>query len=149
MTGGEGEDTAARRLLRFIVVGAAATASSLIAFQAARNAGASPFAAVAVRLLAALPILYLGYSRWMLADTLTTDQERLGPIAAEARMLLRVALAVCASIVVKLLLDPILIRLCVGAWGAAAAPAVPLVADMTYGPAANYLVLHRKGRAGQ
>lgn len=130
------------RPLRFAVVGAAAVGASLAAFAIARHLGARGVAPTAIRLLVSLPILYIGYSRWMLADVLAADRARVGVRGAELRMVARIASAIAASSAAKLLIEPWLVadleRRGAHAW----VDLAPLAGDLVYGPGLAYAVLH-------
>ena len=132
----------APRPVRFALVGAAAVAASLAAFAIARHLGARGVTPTAIRLLVALPILYVGYSRWMLADVLAADRARVGARSAELRMIARVASAVAASSLAKLFIEPWLVadleRRGAHAW----IDLAPLAGDLVYGPGLAYAVLH-------
>ena len=75
-----------RRRVAFAITGAIAVALSTSVFTFALIAGASPHAATVLRLVISLPILYVGYSRYMLGDTLRTDRAALGRSAAELQL---------------------------------------------------------------
>lgn len=131
----------APRSVRFALVGAAAVAASLAAFVIARHLGARGVTPTAIRLLVALPILYVGYSRWMLADVLAADRARVGARGAELRMIARVASAIAASSLAKLFIEPWLVtdleRRGAHAW----VDLAPLAGDLVYGPGLAYAVL--------
>lgn len=130
------------RPLRFAAVGAAAVVASLAAFAIARHLGASGVAPTAIRLLVSLPILYVGYSRWMLADVLAADRARVGGRGAELRMIARVASAVGASSLAKLAIEPWLVADLERRGAAAWIDLAPLAGDLVYGPGLAYAVLH-------
>jgi hypothetical protein len=133
--------TRAGRPVRFAVTGAVATVASLVAFAAARRLGADGVLPTVFRLAISLPILYLGYSRWMLAHDLAADRARVGRGGAELRMALRIAGAVAASSLAKLIIEPWLVadleRRGAGAW----VDLAPLAGDLVYGPGLAYAVL--------
>ena len=130
------------RPLRFAVVGAAAVTASLAAFAIARHLGAAGVAPTAIRLLVSLPILYIGYSRWMLIDVLTADRARVGVRGAELRMIARVASAVAASSLAKLAIEPWLVADLERRGAVAWVDLAPLAGDLVYGPGMAYAVLH-------
>ncbi len=125
----------------FVVTGTVATVLSLAVFACSLHAGAAPHAATVLRLLVSLPILYAGYSRFVLADTLAVDRAEHGTARAEARMIVRVASAVGAGMILKLAIEPALTTWLGLNGGALAASVAPLVGDLGYGPLATYVVL--------
>ncbi len=129
------------RPVRFAITGAIAMVASLVGFTLARQAGAAGLTPTVVRLAVSVPILYLGYSRWVLVDLLAHDRVQAGPATAELRMILRVSAAVVVSSLAKLLIEPWLVaaltRHGAGAWVAL----TPLAGDLVYGPLLGYLVL--------
>jgi hypothetical protein len=125
----------------FILVGAIATPLSTAVFALALWAGASPHLATVLRLCVTLPVLYVGYSRFMLVDAFVADRAALGRARAELRMVGRVASAVGASNLLKLVIEPLLTTWLVAHHGTAAASFAPLVGDLGYGPLATYTVL--------
>lgn len=130
------------RPMRFAIVGGVAVAASLAAFAIARHLGAAGVAPTAIRLLVALPLLYLGYSRWMLVDVLDADRARVGAGGAEVRMIGRVASAIAASSLAKLAIEPWLVADLERRGAAAWADLAPLAGDLVYGPGLAYAVLH-------
>jgi putative flippase GtrA len=134
------------RARRFALVGAAAAALSIALFAVALALGVPAQLATALRLAVALPILYLGYARWVLADLRAADRARHGRAAAELRMLLRVAAAVGTSAALKLALEPQLALWLAARVSPAAAAAAPLAGELGYGPLASYLVLTARRR---
>jgi putative flippase GtrA len=139
--------------VRFVIVGLVATALSVVVYRAAFLAGTSPLGATALRMGVFLPCVYLGYSRWMLDGTFRDERVALGPWGAERRMMARVAASVGASTLLKIVLEPRIATALAGRFGREAATLSPLLADLGYGPAANYLVLawssRRRPRAGR
>jgi hypothetical protein len=129
------------RPVRFAIVGAAAMSASLAVFTIARHLGAGGVAPTAIRLLVALPILYLGYSRWMMSDVLAADRARVGARGAEWRMILRVASAVAASSAAKMLIEPWLVADLERRGAAEWIGLAPLAGDLVYGPGLAYAVL--------
>jgi poly-gamma-glutamate capsule biosynthesis protein CapA/YwtB (metallophosphatase superfamily) len=137
----EGHGPAARRGGRFVAVGVAASLASLAVQQGALAVTQAPVVVTALRLGALLPLVYLGYSRYVLADVLAGERARVGAATTELRMLARVASSLGASIAAKLLLEPIVTGLLLRAHGPRAAGLSVLLADFTYGPLVNYVVL--------
>ena len=129
-----------RRRVAFAITNTAAMTISIAMFSCAITAGASPHAATLLRLATALPILYVGYSRYMLADSLVADRTQLGRGQAELRMLLRVGIAIGASIGLKLAIEPLLTGWLLA--NTSHATIAPLVGDLCYGPLATYLLLN-------
>jgi hypothetical protein len=125
----------------FILIGAIATPLSTAVFALALWAGAAPLLATVLRLCVTLPVLYVGYSRFMLVATFVADRAALGRARAELRMLGRVASAVAASNLLKLVIEPLLTTWLVAHYGTAAATLAPLAGDLGYGPLATYTVL--------
>jgi hypothetical protein len=138
---GRGARLLALRPVRFAVVGACAVSASLAVFVITRQLGATGVVPTALRLLVALPILYAGYSRWMLRDLLDADRARRGPRIAELRMVARVGAAVAASTVAKLVIEPWLVADLERRGAAAWADLAPLAGDLVYGPGLAYAVL--------
>ncbi len=134
------------RARRFAIVGGVAAAISIVVFLVLIEAGVAPALATVLRLAVALPLLYAGYSRWMLADTLAAERATFGPARAEARMLARIAGAVGASALAKLIIEPVLTAWLMARMGPAAARWSPLVGELGYGPLANWLVLTTTAR---
>ncbi len=135
-------ELSASRPLRFAVVGGIAVVASLAAFAISRRLGATGAAPTAIRLLVSIPILYVGYSRWMLADLLASDRVRVGERGAEVRMIARVASAVAASSLAKLAIEPWLVADLERRGAAAWVDLAPLAGDLVYGPGLAYAVLH-------
>jgi hypothetical protein len=131
-----------RRRIAFMITGAIAMVLSIAMFTLALAAGFSPYLATVLRLCTALPILYVGYSRYMLVDALHADRAALGRPRAELRMLLRVAVAIATSVVLKLTIEPVLATWLIAHAGHAGATLAPLAGDLFYGPLATYLVLN-------
>ena len=130
------------RPLRFALTGAIAVVASLATAAFARRLGAGGLAPTALRLAVALPILYAGYSRWMLVDQLHADRARVGRRGAELRMLARVAGAVAASSLAKLAIEPWLVADLARRGATAWIDLAPLAGDLVYGPGLAYAVLH-------
>lgn len=125
---------------RFIIVGVTAFGISLLFFMAALK-GTSAAVASLIRIAVLLPVLYAGYSRWVLRDLMIHERQTHGVLRAEGRMAARVGASVGASIAVKLLLEPKVAASIADLWGSKRAFISPILADFVYGPAANYLVL--------
>lgn len=138
-----------RRRVAFTITGGIAMALSIAMFACALAAGASPSMATLLRLAIALPILYVGYSRYMLVDALRADRTALGRSQAELRMLLRVGLAIATSMILKLVLEPVLTTWLLAQFGTGATTFAPLVGDLGYGPLATYFVLSARTSATQ
>lgn len=134
-------DFLARRPVRFAIVGGIAMLASLLTFAAARRLGGDGVLPTALRLLVSLPILYVGYSRWMLVDQLAADRTRVGRGGAEVRMLARIAAAVAASSLSKLAIEPWLVADLERRGAAAWVDLAPLAGDLVYGPGLAYAVL--------
>jgi hypothetical protein len=77
----------------------------------------------------------------MLADVLDVDRRRVGARGAELRMLGRVASAIAASSVAKLVIEPWLVADLERRGAAAWADLAPLAGDLVYGPGLAYAVL--------
>ncbi|MEO8701888.1 MAG: hypothetical protein ABI867_17720 [Kofleriaceae bacterium] len=131
-----------RRRIAFMVTGAIATGLSITMFALALAAGASPYLATVLRLAIALPVLYAGYSRYMLVEALHADRATIGRLHAELRMLLRVGVAIATSVLLKLAIEPVLATWLLAHWGHAGATLAPLAGDLFYGPLATYVVLN-------
>jgi hypothetical protein len=130
-----------KRARAFLLTGAITTPLSTIVFAFAISAGAPPHLATVLRLLVTLPILYIGYSRFMLAEAFVADRAALGRARAELRMIARVASAVGASNVLKLVIEPLLTAWLAAHYGTAVASMAPLAGDLGYGPLATYTML--------
>jgi len=142
----------ASRPARFAITGGVAMIASLAAFALARRAGADGLAPTAIRLAVSLPILYLGYSRWMFADLLAAERAHAGRGAAELRMVARVIAAIAASSLAKLALEPWLVADLVRRGADRWIELVPLAGDLVYGPGLAYVTLaigarFRRGQA--
>ena len=135
----------ARQTARFVVVGVLAFALSTVVFAAAIRLWSGPTATLA-RWLVLLPVLYVGYSRWVLAEVRAEERARLGPRPAERRMLVRVAASVGASMAAKVVLEPLGAHLLKTRLGPGGALLSPILADFLYGPLANYVVLSLASR---
>lgn len=129
-----------RRRVAFAITGTVAVALSTSVFACALIAGASPHGATFLRLAIGLPILYIGYSRYMLGDTLRADRAVLGRGAAEIQMLARVGLAIGVATGLKVAIEPLLVTMLIQ-HGDPAATLAPLIGDFGYGPLATYLIL--------
>jgi hypothetical protein len=129
------------RARAFFLTGAIATPLSTLVFALVLWLGAPPAAATVLRLCVTLPILYIGYSRFMLADALAADRAVVGRRRAELRMIARVASAVGASNILKLVIEPPLTAWLAAHAGATAASLAPLAGDLGYGPLATYTML--------
>jgi Bacterial capsule synthesis protein PGA_cap len=130
-----------RRGWRFILVGVVASLVSLVVQQLALAVTHATLVVTGLRLGVTLPFVYIGYSRYVLADVFTADRARFGAAATELRMVARVASSLGASIAAKLLLEPSITALLLRLHGTRAAGLSVLLADFTYGPLVNYLVL--------
>jgi len=128
-----------QRRVAFAVTGTVAVALSTCVFAWALTAGASPHAATFVRLAIALPILYVGYSRYMLGATLRADRATLGRGPAELQMLARVGIAIGVATGLKLAIEPLLVTVLVG--DPMTALLAPLIGDFGYGALATFLIL--------
>ncbi len=130
-----------RARVAFAITGTVAVALSTAVFACALVAGASPHGATMLRLAVSLPILYVGYSRYMLRDTLLAERETLGRGQAEIQMLARVGFAIAAAGGAKLAIEPLLVTVLVGSGHGDAAALAPLLGDFGYGPLVTYLML--------
>jgi hypothetical protein len=130
-----------RRRIAFAITGTVAVALSTSVFACALIAGASPHAATFLRLAIGLPILYIGYSRYMLGDTLRADRAALGRAGAEVQMLARVGLAIGVATGLKLAIEPLLVTMLLQYGDPGTATLAPLIGDFGYGPLATYLIL--------
>lgn len=131
-----------RRRIAFAITGAFAMAFSITMFRFALAASASPYVATLARLCVSLPILYVGYSRYMLGDVLRIEREEHGRWTAELRMLAFVAVAVTTSVLLKLAIEPVLTQFLLG-YGTGTAMLAPLAGDLVYGPLVTYVLLTR------
>lgn len=136
----------ARTSVRFMLTGAVAVVASLTTFAIARRLGADGVTPTALRLAVSLPILYIGYSRWMLVDQLHADRARVGRGGAELRMFVRVAAAIAASTVSKLIIEPWLVADLERRGAQAWVDLAPLAGDLVYGPGLGYAVLVLTGQ---
>jgi len=130
-----------RRRIAFACTNTLAITVSIAMFTCALAAGAPAYAATLLRLALAVPILYVGYSRYMLVDTLTADRRLFGRTHAEVRMLARVAGAIGTSVVLKLLVEPVLTTWITAHANHAATTLAPIAGDLVYGPLATYVLL--------
>lgn len=130
-----------RRRIAFAITGTIAVALSTSVFACALIAGASPHGATFLRLAIGLPILYIGYSRYMLGDTLRADRAALGLRGAEVQMLTRVGLAIGVATGLKLAIEPLLVTMLIQHFAPTTATLAPLIGDFGYGPLATYLIL--------
>lgn len=136
-----------RKRIAFGITGAIAATLSTAIFACAITAGAGPHAATLIRLVIALPILYVGYSRYMLGATLDADRSVLGRGPAEARMLGRVGLAIAVATGLKLAIEPLLTTMLLQSFDPSSASWSPLIGDLCYGPIATYLILRATSRS--
>ena len=136
-----------RSRIAFAVTGTVAVVLSTGAFTSALVAGASPHLATMLRLVISLPILYVGYSRYMLRDTLVADRASLGRGSAELQMLARVGMAIGVATGLKLAIEPLLVTLLLQSGDAATATLAPLIGDFGYGPLATYVILRATSRS--
>jgi putative flippase GtrA len=132
-----------RKRIAFAITGAISVTLSLAMFRIALAAGASPHVATLARLALAMPILYIGYSRYMLGDALHADRAAHGRWAAELRMIAFVAVAIATSVLLKLAIEPVLTKVLLASGGHGTAMFAPLAGDLVYGPLATYLLLTR------
>lgn len=130
-----------RARIAFSLTSGVAAALSTAVFSCVLVAGASPHAATLLRLAISLPILYVGYSRYMLAPTLHADRAALGRGPAELYMLARVGFAIGAATGAKLAIEPLLVTLFAGSGNPELATIAPLIGDLGYGPLVTYLML--------
>lgn len=135
------------RRIAFAITGAVAVAFSTSVFAFALIAGASPHLATLLRLAIALPILYVGYSRYMLGSTLAADRRTIGRSAAELTMLARVGLAIGVATGLKLAIEPLLVTILVQSADPATATLAPLIGDFGYGPLVTYVLLRASDRS--
>jgi hypothetical protein len=136
-----------RKRIAFGITGAVAATLSTALFACAIGAGVSPHGATLLRLLIALPILYVGYSRYMLGETLSLERRALGRKPAELRMLGRVGLAIGVAIGLKLAIEPLLTTMLLRSSAPSLAMLSPLIGDFVYGPIATYLILRATSRS--
>jgi len=136
------------RAYRFVVVGTIALAISMAAFLLVFYSNGQAFAATLIRILVKLPILYLGYSRFVLQETWLDERSTLGYWRAELNMAMRIATAVGASELVKLCIEPHITQWVVERWGDSFAILSPLTADLFYGPVLCFAILYSTGRKG-
>lgn len=136
-----------RRRIAFAITNVAAAAVSTTLFVFAITAGASPHGATLLRLLLALPILYVGYSRYMLAATLRVDREALGRKSAELRMIGRVGLAIGTAMGMKLAIEPLVVTMLLQSFDPTTAGIAPLIGDFVYGPVVTYMMLRATARS--
>lgn len=136
-----------RKRIAFGITGAVAAILSTAIFAGAIGAGLSPHAATLLRLVVALPILYVGYSRYMLATTLSEDRAAIGNKSAELLMLGRVGLAIGVATGLKLAIEPLLTTLLLRSSDPSLAMLSPLIGDFCYGPIATYLILRATSRS--
>ncbi len=136
-----------RSRIAFAITGTVAVVLSTGAFTFALVAGASPHAATLLRLVISLPILYVGYSRYMLRDTLAADRATVGRGPAELQMLARVGLAIGVATGLKLAIEPLLVTVLVQSFDAPTAALAPLIGDFGYGPIATYVILRATARS--
>jgi hypothetical protein len=136
-----------RRRIAFAITNVAAAAVSTTLFVLVLTAGVSPHGATLMRLSIALPILYVGYSRYMLVDTLRLDRRALGRKPAELRMLGRVGLAIGTAIGLKLAIEPLLVTMLLQSEGPTTAGIAPLIGDFIYGPIVTYMMLRATARS--
>lgn len=130
-----------RQSARWLIVGVAVTTVSFAVHQLVYRTIGSAVTATLLRLAVALPLLYLGYSRYVLGGLLRDERAALGRLRSEARMFGRVGLAVGVSFGAKAAFEPWLTELLVARFGATAAGAAVLLGDYVYGPLSNYAVL--------
>lgn len=136
-----------RARIAFAVTGTVAVALSTGIFACALIAGASPHAATLLRLAISLPILYVGYSRYMLREILLADRALVGRGPAELQMLARVGLAIGVATGLKLAIEPLLVTVLMQSGDATTATIAPLIGDFGYGPFATYLILRATSRS--
>jgi hypothetical protein len=136
-----------RRRVAFAITNTVAAAVSTTLFVLAITAGASPHGATLLRLVIALPILYVGYSRYMLAETLRVDRAALGRTPAELRMLGRVGLAIGTAIGMKLAIEPLVVTMLLQSFEPTTAGIAPLIGDFVYGPIVTYMMLRTTARS--
>ncbi len=136
-----------RARIAFAITNTIAVVLSTGAFTSALIAGASPHVATLLRLLISLPILYVGYSRYMLRDTLAADRAAVGRGPAELQMFARVGLAIGVATGLKLAIEPLLATVLLQSGDAATATLAPLIGDFGYGPLATYVILRATSRS--
>jgi len=128
------------RKIVFTATNLIATLSSTGAFALAIATGASPQIATLIRLACSLPVLYAGYSRFLLGGTLIADRRRFGRRPAELRMLGRVGLAIGMQTGLALAIEPLLATVFAQGGGFRAMLLAPLIGGLGYGAAAYLIV---------
>lgn len=134
-----------RKPVRFVLVGVAALLVSVVVYWLVLTATRNAWLATWVRMGVVIPMLYLGYSRVVLIETLRTEQVRYGFWSSEGRMAARVVGALGASILIKVAFEPLLtgwmlVHVHQLVW------LVPVASDLLIGPAANFAVLEFSSR---
>ena len=127
--------------VRFAIVGIVVSAISLGVHHVVFSATSSPWLATMLRLVIALPMLYVGYSRWVLGGVLRDERAALGPGPAGLRMVGRVLASVGASTASKMVIEPILAVALLNALDSGGPAIAVLLGDFGYGPVVNYVVL--------
>lgn len=126
---------------RFALVGIFTTALSWLVFTVLYTLTKSPIAATVTRVCVTLPLLYLGYSRYLFAELLTRERAEVGPGISETLMIARIGAAIGASALSKIAIEPYLTRVLHLRFGASSVIAAPMIGDLIYGPLASYIVL--------
>jgi poly-gamma-glutamate synthesis protein (capsule biosynthesis protein) len=134
------------RLVRFLIVGIVASTASLVVQQLVIRVTDSPVLAAWIRLAFVMPVLYIGYSRFMLRELLRAEQAELGWWPTERRMAVRVVSSAGASTALKLLLEPPLAVWFDHRFGPSSTAFAALIGDYGYGPLAGFLVIDRLSR---
>lgn len=129
--------------IKFIIVGVFATIVSLFGFDYILDHSNNFLLATVTRWTILLPVLYIGYSRFVLINTLKTNQKIHGRSKAELIMFSQVALAVGGSFAVKIICEPLTTNFFIQQMGMTNAFISPILADFVYGPIVNYYILYK------
>lgn len=131
---------------RFALVGILTTALSWLVFSVFYALTKSPLAATVTRVCVTLPLLYLGYSRYLFAELLARERAVVGAGISETLMIVRIGAAIGASALSKIAIEPYLTRELHRRFGASSVIIAPMIGDLIYGPLASYIVLWIGGR---
>lgn len=126
---------------KFIIIGILAFFISLIPFHITQVCGGNHIIATYSRWLILIPFLYWGYSRVVLKDTLASEKKTIGRLKAEAYMGLRIFSSIGASVLIKLILEPVIANSLSENGNYSLLFISPIIADFGYGPLANYFTL--------
>lgn len=130
-----------KKPLGFVLTGIFAAIASAIVHAFILDKTGNATLSTWVRMFVVLPILHLGYRKWVLFEEKESYQSKFGVWKGEVVLVTHVLSAVGLSILVKLAGEPLLTNFLLSKAGFWYASLTPFLFDFIVGPLANWLVL--------